>query len=152
MFYIDAPIAVQELTFPITETRLYVPAVTLSTQYNAKLLEQLRSGFERTINWNKYERKVTVEQQNRYLDFLILSFQNNVGRKSYTRYYLSLVEIKDYNVVINGRNFFDQPVKNNFITYDNIRKIVTCQGDGYTTGCLLDYSYFNNYYKVMAID
>ena len=46
--------------------------------------------------------------------------------------------------MIDGRNFFDQPVKNNLITYENIRKLATGQGDGYTTGCLLDYNYFNN--------
>ena len=47
---------------------------------------------------------------------------------------------------------FDQPIKNNLITYDNIRKIATGQGDDYTTGCLLDYNYFSNYYKMIAID
>ena len=54
--------------------------------------------------------------------------------------------------MIDGRNFFDQPVKNNFITCDNIRKITTSQGDHYTTSCLLDYNYFINYYKMIAID
>ena len=115
--------------------------VTLSTQDNAKLLQQLKSGSKRTINWNKYEPKVTVEQQNQYLDFLInpsfqgvnrlfvLSFENNGGRTSYTKYYLPLVEIKNYNVVIDGQNFFDQPVKKKLITYDNIQKITTGQRD-----------------------
>ena len=54
--------------------------------------------------------------------------------------------------MIDARNFFDQPVKNNLITYDKIRKIATGQGDDYTTGCLLEYGYFNNYYKMIAID
>ena len=54
--------------------------------------------------------------------------------------------------MINGQNFLNQPVKNNLITYDNIWKIATSQEDDYTTGCLLDYNYFNNYYKMMAID
>ena len=54
--------------------------------------------------------------------------------------------------MIDGRNFFDQPVKNNSITYDNIQKIATNQGDDYTTGCILDYNYFNNYYKMIATD
>ena len=54
--------------------------------------------------------------------------------------------------MIGGRGFFDQPLKNNLITYDNIRKIVTDQGGDYTTGCLLDNNYFNNYYKMIAID
>ena len=68
------------------------------------------------------------------------------------RYYLPLVEVKDYNVVINGRNFFDHPIKNNLITYDNIRKIATGQGDDYTTDCSLDYPYFKNYSKMIAIN
>ena len=54
--------------------------------------------------------------------------------------------------MIDGRMFFDKPAKNNLITYNNIQKIATGQGDDYTTGCLLDYNYFNNYYKVIAID
>ena len=54
--------------------------------------------------------------------------------------------------MIDGQNFFDEPVKNNLIPYDNIRKIGTGQGDDHTTGCLLDYNYFNNYYKTIAID
>ena len=66
------------------------------------------------------------------------------------RYYIPNVEIKDYNVMIDGKNFFDQPVKNNKITYENIRKVATGQGD--TTGCLLDYIYFKNSYKMIAID
>ena len=82
----------------------------------------------------------------------VLSFENNGGRTSYTRYYLPLVDINGYNVVIDGPNFFNQPVKNNLITYGNIRKIATGQGDDYITDCLLDYNYFNNYYKMIAID
>ena len=54
--------------------------------------------------------------------------------------------------MIDGRNFFDQPVKSDLTTYENIRKIATGQGDDYTTGCLVDYSYFKNCYKIIAID
>ena len=54
--------------------------------------------------------------------------------------------------MINEENSFDQPIKNNKVTYENIRKIVTGQGDDYTTGCLLDYSYFVNTYKMIAVD
>ena len=122
-FIINNPIAGHEPTSTITDTKLYVSVVTLSTQNNGKPLEQLKSGFKRTINWNKYELKVTIEQQNQYLDFLInpsyqgvnrlfmSSFENTDVRTSYTRYYLPLVEIKNYNVVIDGQNFFHQPVK-----------------------------------------
>ena len=54
--------------------------------------------------------------------------------------------------MIAGKSFFDQTVKNNKITYENIRKIATGQGDDYMTGCLLDYTYFKDYYKMIAID
>ena len=70
-------IADQVRAFSVTDTKLYVSVVTLSTQGNAKLLEQLKSGFKRTINWNKYQTKVLTERQNQHLDFLIFhpSFQ-----------------------------------------------------------------------------
>ena len=68
---INNPITGQEPIFTITDMELYVPVVTLSTQDNTKLFEQLKSGFKRTINWNRYEPKVTVQEQKRYLDFLI---------------------------------------------------------------------------------
>ena len=54
--------------------------------------------------------------------------------------------------MIDGKNFFDQPIKNDKVTCENIRKIVTGQGDDYTTGCLLDYTYFKKYYKMIAVD
>ena len=59
---------------------------------------------------------------------------------------------QNYNVIINGENFFDQSIKNNKVTYENIRKIATGQGDDYTTGCLLDYPYFKDTYKMIAVD
>ena len=71
--------------------------------------------------------------------------------ESYRRYFVPTVEIKDYNVIIDRRNFSNQPVKNNFGTY-NIQKIVTGQGDDYTTRCLLDCTYFKKYYKLITID
>ena len=155
--------ATGETKFKITETKLYVPVVTLSTQDNAKLLQQLKSGFKRTINWNKYESNIKTFAQNRYLNHLInasfqgvsrlfvLSFENENDRTSNSIYYLPKVEIKDYNVMIDGKNFFDQPVKNDIRTYDIIQNIPTVQGDDYPTGCLLDYNYFKEHYKMIAI-
>ena len=87
-------IANQGATFSTTDTKLYVPVITLSTQDNAKLLEQLKSGFKRTINWNKYQAKVSTERQNQYLDYLldpsfqgvtrffVLPFENEAQRTS----------------------------------------------------------------------
>ena len=154
----------QNATFAITDTKLYVPVVTLSMQENTKFLQQLISGFKRVINWNKYLSKPELLAQNPNLNHLVepsfqgvnrlfvLAFENDHDRTSNGRYYLPTLKIKDYNIVINGENFFDQPIKNNKITYDNIRKIATGQGDDYTTGCLLDYPYFKKTYKMIAAD
>ena len=105
-------VADQGATFSIADTKPYVLVVTLSTQDDGKLFEQLNSGFKRIINWNKYQSKVSTERPNQYLDCLIdssfqrvnrlfvLSFENNEHRKSYKRYFLPTVEMKDYNVMI----------------------------------------------------
>ena len=82
----------------------------------------------------------------------VLAFENDTQRTITKGYYLSNVEIIDYNIMINGENFFDQPIKNNKVTYENIRKIARGQGDDYKTGCLLDYLYFKNIYKMIAVD
>ena len=81
-----------------------------------------------------------------------LAFENDTQRTSSKGYYLPNVEIKNYNVMINQENFFDQPIKDNKVTYENIRKIATGKGDDYITGCLLDYPYFRDSYKMIAVD
>ena len=119
-------------TFTITETNLYVPIVFLSTQDNSKLSPQLKSGFKRTISWNKYLVKPELLAQNPNLNHLIeqsfqganrlfvLAFENNDQRTSNKRYYIPNVEIKGYNVMNNGKNFFDHPINNMIKTYENI--------------------------------
>ena len=151
-------------TFKITDIKLYVPEVTLSIQENAKFLQQLKSGFKRVINWNKYLSRPELIRRNPNLNHLVepsfqgvnrlfvLPFENDDDRISHSEYYLSNVEKKDYIIMINEENFFDQPIRNNKVTYENIRKIATGQGDDYTTGCLLDYSYFMDTYKMIAVD
>ena len=143
-----------EAKFAITETKLYVPVVTLSTQDNAKLLQQLKSGFKRTINRNKYQSSIKTYAQDRHLNHLVdpsfqwvnrlfvLSFENGNDKTSHSTYYPPKVEKKDYNVIIDGKNFFDQPINSYLKTYENIRRIATGEGDDYIAGCLLDYSYF----------
>ena len=122
----------------------------LLTQENIKALKKLESDFKRTINWNKYLAKTANQAQDRYSDFLIypsfqgvnrlfvLSSKEDNGRESHKQYSLPTEGIKDYNAMIDGRNVFDQPIKNDLKTYDNIRKIETGQGDDFTTGYLLD--------------
>ena len=121
----------QNATFAITNTKRYVPVVTLSTQENTKFLQQLKSGFERVINWNKYLSKPELLAQNPNINHLIepsfqgvnrlfvLAFENDDDRTSDEQYYLPTVEIKDYNIMINGENFFDQPIRNKKTTYEN---------------------------------
>ena len=103
-------------TFAITDTKPHVPGVTLSNQDNTKLLQQLKLGFIRTINWNKYQSKLPIERQNQYLidlsfqgvnKLFVSSFKNNDDTKAHTGYFSPKVEIKDYNVMINGQNVFD---------------------------------------------
>ena len=161
---VSTDVANQIATFAITDTKLYVPVVTLSTQDDAKLLEQLNSGFKRVINWHKYLSKPELLAQNPNLNFLVepsfqganrlfvLAFENDAQRISSKGYYLPNVTIRNYNVMITGENFFDQPIKDDKVTYENIRKFATGRGDDYTTGCLLDYPYFKDSYKMIAVD
>ena len=98
--------------------------MTLSTQENTKFLQQLKSGFKRVINWNKYLSKPELLRRNPNLNHLVeqsfqgvnrlfvLTFQNDDDRTSDNRYYLPIVEIKDYNIMNNSENFFNQPIKN----------------------------------------
>ena len=97
----------QSATFAITDTKLYVPVVTLSTQENTKFLQQLKSGFNRVINWNKYLSKPELLAQNPNLNHLVepsfqgvnrlfvLTFENDDDRTSCNKYFLPTVEIKD---------------------------------------------------------
>ena len=114
---VSTNVANQNATFTITETKLYVPVVTLSTQDNAKLLTQLKSGFKRTINWNKYLSKPELLARNPNLNHLVepsfqginrlfvLAFENDACRTSGKRYNVTSVEIKDYTVMIDGKSF-----------------------------------------------
>ena len=124
-----------ELEFKITDTKLYVPVVTLSKENDKNFLEQLKSGFKRTIKWNKYRSQMTIQNQNNHLNYLIdptftnvnrlfvLSFsRNNEGdkRDSFSDYYVPNVKIKDFNVLIDGKSFFNLPVKNEEETYEKL--------------------------------
>ena len=118
---INAP---TNLTFKITDTKLYVPVVTLSIENDKKRLEQLRAGFKRTIKWNKHSSEMTNQTKNNNLSYLIdptftkvnrlfvLSFENENDRTSFSKYYVPNVQIEDFNVLINRKSFFDMLIKN----------------------------------------
>ena len=123
VFEINNP---ENAVFEITNTKLYVPVVTLSKEDDIKLLERLKSGFKRTIKWNKYRSQMTIQPKNNNLNYLIdptfmnvnrlfvLPFprnNNTDSRYSFSNYYVPKVEIKDFNVLIDGKSLFDLPVK-----------------------------------------
>ena len=172
---------IADTTFKITNTKLYVPIVTLSSKDNVKLVKLLEEGFKRPVYWNEYQTKIeskNLDNNNLTRFPLDASFQgvrrlfvlvfnnatanvpndlinnanNRVERNSHTKYFLPKGNIIDFNLLINGRNFFDQPIDDLIKQYDKIRKIATCQGDDYTTGCLLDYQSIKDHYSLIAVD
>ena len=151
-------------TFTITDAKLYVPVVTLSTEDSVKLSKLLSKGFKRPVYCNEY--KIIVEKlynENNPIReesdsswqginrLFVLAYEggaNRVKTDFHKRYFLPKVEIKNYNTEIDGRNFYDQLINNQETNdlikqYNEVRKVSTGQGDDYTTtGCLLDFDYF----------
>ena len=159
---IDNP---ENAIFEIKDTKYYVPVVTLSKENDIKLLEQLKSGFERTIKWNKYRSQMTIQPKNNNLNYLIdptfmnvnrlfvLSFprnNNTDSRYTFSNYCVPKVRVNDFNVLIDGKRFFDLSVKNQEEAYENI--IEMSNNNDYTTDDLLDFSYYKKHYKLIAID
>ena len=113
-------------TFEINNAKLYVWVVTLSINDNIRILESIKQGLKRTISWNKYRSEIRTQPKNKNLHYLIyhtfgntsrlfvLSFKNDDGttKDSFDNYYMTLVEIKDFKVLIVNQTFFDYPVTN----------------------------------------
>ena len=149
-------------TLAINNCKLYIPVVTLSKDDEIKLLTNLKSGFTREIEWNKYRSQVSTEAINNNLNILIdptftnvnrlfvLVYRNADDRQSFSQFYLPKVMIKDFNVIIDKLAFFYLPRKTEEEAYEKIIDI--SKNNEYTTGNLLDYDYFKNYYKLIAID
>ena len=156
-------------TFQIKNTKLYAPNATSSTKDNVNLTKQLNEGFKRSVYWNEYKSKIEAKEANndnvtrfpldasfqRVNRLFALAFDdgdNRVQRKSHRKHFLPRVDITNYNVLIDGRNFYDQPINDKIKKYDEIRKTATGKGDDYTTGCLLDYRYFKDHYQLIVTD
>ena len=131
----------------------------------------MSEGFKRPVYWNKYKvipdkTKVGTNDNPKYMRVLLDSSYQGVKRlfifaydntnnnrvpvDSHQKYLLSRVEIENYNIEIDGRNFYDQPINNLIKQYDKVRKVSAGQGDDYTTGCLLDLAYFKKDYRLTA--
>ena len=140
-------------TFTITDTKLYVSVVTLKTEDNTKLSKLLSEGFKRSMYWYKYKVILNkIYNENDYIrELLDASYQGakrlfilaygNAGNdlvtaNSHRKYFLPRMKIENYNIEIDGRSSYDQPINDSFKQYDEVRKASTRQGDDYTTGCL----------------
>ena len=146
--------------FQITDTKLYVPVLTLSIENDKRFLEQLGTGFKRTIKRNKYRSEMTNQTKNNNLNYVIdpqftkfnrlflLSFENEKDRTYFSKYYVPNVQIEDFNLLIHGKSFFDMPIKNDEETQKTIEM---GRINDYTIGNLLDYEYFSKHYKLIAI-
>ena len=155
---------IADTTFKITNTKLYVPIVTLSSKDNVKVVKLLEEGFKRPVYWNKHQTKIesrNLDNNNLARFPLDASFQgfrrlfvlafnnatvnvpnnpinksnNRISRNSHTKYFLPRENITNYNVLIDGRNFYDQPTNDLKKQYNEIRKTATGHGEDYTTGC-----------------
>ena len=164
----------QNSIFQITKRELYIPIVTLNTENNNKLSELLSKRFERSVAWNEYKSKierVTIPQNDNMFRRTTLDvyFQgvsklfaaayetDDIERNANTeesrrRYYLPRAEIKDYNILINGRNFYDQNVNSSILRYNELLKMTTGRSEDYSKGYLLDYDYYIKEFNIVGID
>ena len=145
----------------------------MSKEDNKDFIEQQNKGFQRSIYWNEYKTKEQTENADanvfKYIN-LDPSFQdvnrlfvmaynrlaaandNQFNRNSQQIHYLPRNDLKKYNAIIDGRNFYDNPIESDIEKYRELKKVMTGKGEDYTTGSLLDYDYFNKHYKLVAVD
>ena len=159
----------QNSIFQITKCELYI-----ITENNNTLNELLRKGFERTVTWNEYKSKIerVTNPQNDNIfrrTTLDVSFQgvskffaaayetddieiNANTEESRRGYYLPRAKIKDYDVIIDGRNFYDENLKSSILGYNELLKTTTGRSEDYSTRCLLDYDYYVEGFNIVGID
>ena len=153
----------KDLKFSITDCKLYVPVVTLQEKYDSKLYKELKTGITIEFTWSKYRTQVFNQTATNNLNYLIdptfnnvnrffvLTFPNEEDRKPFSKYYTPTIEIKDYNVILDSKTpFYDVPIKNKEETYKAITELV--KNDDYATGDSLNFKYFCDHYKLIAID
>ena len=163
--------AVNSAKFERTDAKLHVPIVVFSTKDIVKLTKQLSEGFQRSVYWISYQTKPpkVIEKEKYIYKLLNASFQgirrlfvlayvvaagaanDEAGIKDSKKDFIPRGQIKNYNLLIDGRNFYDQPINDLIKQYDEVRKVSTGQGDEYTTGCLLNYAYFKDSYRIRML-
>ena len=124
-------------------------------QSNINKISQKR--FERSVHWNEYKTKsenknTNFVRVNRLFALVHSNEDADFKRFKAKSYYIPKGIIKNYNVIINGKNFYYQVIDSDIKRHEEVRNLTTEQGEGYTTGCLLDYDYIKNYYRFIAVD
>ena len=150
--------------FIINDTKMYVPVVTLSKEDNKDFIEQQNKGFQRSIYWNEYKTKEVNENADanvfKYINLdpsfqgvnrLFVAAYNRVdgqpNRDNQRKFYLPRIDLNKYNVIIDGRNFYDNPIESDIEKYRELKKVIIGKGED-----LLDFGYFKKHYKLVAVD
>ena len=158
-----------EAVFIINDTKFYVPVVTLPKEDNKDFIEQQNKGFQRSIYWTEYKTKEinedAVANVFKYINLdpsfqgvhrLFVMAYNRVDgqptRNGPRKYYLPRISLNKYNVIIDGRNFYDNPVESDIEKYRELKKVMIAKGEDYTTVSLLEYNYFIKHYKLVPVD
>ena len=140
---------VGDAVFIINDTKIYVPVVTLSKEDNKDFIEQKNKGFQRSVYWNEYKTKGQDKDADannfKYINF-VMAYNRVDGqptRNGQRKYYLPRIDLEKYNGIIDGRNFYDNPIESDIEKYRELKKVMIGKGEDYTTGSLSD----NNYFK-----
>ena len=155
--------------FIINDTKMYVPVVTLSKEDNKDFIEQQNKGFQRSIYWNEYKTKEINEDADanvfKYINLdpsfqgvnrlFVMAYNRANGqptRNGQRKYYLPRIDLKKYNVIIDGRNFYDNPIESDIEKYRELKKVMIGKVEDFTTGSLFHFNYFDKHYKLVAVD
>ena len=158
-----------DAVFIINDTTMYVSVVTLSKEGNKDFIEQKNKGFQRSIYWNDYKTKeqtenadanspkhISLDPSFQGVNRLFVMEYNRVDgqptRNGQRKYYLPRITLNKYNVIIDGRNFYDNPIESDIEKFRELKKVMTGKAVDCTTGSLLDYNYFDKHYKLVAVD
>ena len=155
--------------FIINDTKLYVPVVTLPKEDNKDFIKQQNKGFQRSIYWNEYKTREINENADanvfKYINLdpsfqgvnrlFVMAYNRENGqptRNGQRKHYLPTIDLEKYNVIIDGRNFYDNPIESAIEKFRELKKVMIGKGEDYTTGSLLDFNYFDKHYKLVAVD
>ena len=158
-----------DAVFIINDTKMYVPVVTLSKEDNQDFIEQQNKGFQRSIYWNEYKTKEINENADanvfKYINLdpsfqsvnrlFVMAYNRANGqptRNGQRKYYLPRIDLEKYNVIIDGRNFYDNPIESDIEKYRELKKVMIGKGKDYTTRSFLDFNYFDKHYKLVVVD